>query len=113
MLNDHSHTFVLPGQTSADLRTRLNDPVRDFVVLDFVRRAISDVALLRAAIDAVESVTDELIDAVLASVPTPWWPSSGDDDIYARTLKTRRSNLRRLFEADRGIFLNLPGGPSL
>jgi hypothetical protein len=110
LLNDHDRCLVLPGETPAGLMEKLAwDFTMQLVRLPFVRDAIAEARFLRTAIDKVESITDAMVDGVVASLPEALLPRAERASVVA-FLKERRDTLRELIRAHRSFFRNLDGG---
>jgi hypothetical protein len=85
------------------------DFTMQLVRLPFVRDAIAEARFLRTAIDKVESITDAMVDGVVASLPEALLPRAERASVVA-FLKERRDTLRELIRAHRSFFRNLDGG---
>lgn len=69
LLNDHSHALVQPNASPRELAGRLGMPANSFVVLDFLREAITSRGALDDAIGRIESLSLSAIRHVVESVP--------------------------------------------
>jgi hypothetical protein len=106
LLNDHDRALVKPGETSGALNGKIDSPVAGCYRLDFLREAIVDKTRFESALVSVESMSDEMLAAIVASVPTALLPSA-DSRNYTAFLPARRARLRTLFSADTTTFPNL------
>lgn len=108
LLNDHSHCLVMPGETSGILAGRVGSPIAPNVTpLSFIREAVTSVTALAEALARVEAVPDGDLRSIVAAVRPEWWVDGQDGRAYLAMLSSRRSVLRRSFEAERAIFPNL------
>ena len=109
LLNDHGHCVIPPPNTPATLSGLVRSPADGYVRLDFVRRAIEEPTKLTAAIDRVEGLGPNIIEAVVRSVPEPLLPAAERQPVE-RFLLDRRAQLRTVFEGGRTYFVNLGRG---
>ena len=109
LLNDHSHCMVLPNESASVLSGRIGDPPAGYVRLDFVKRAISDVKMFRAAIDRIAGLTDTDIVRIIQTTPDDLLPDK-HRGMYSAFLRGRRSRLLDVIRTDVSIFPNLTGG---
>lgn len=107
LLNDHSHCPVYPPALVADLPSLVPSPISAYSAhLAFVRDAITDLALLDVALTSAESISDAMINAIVAAVPERLLPVP-DRVYYTTLLNGRRPLLRTLFASESHIFPNL------
>jgi hypothetical protein len=107
LLNDHSHLLVSPHIPTLDLlRSRLDSLPGAYVRLPFIRDWIQRPELVRDALKAVESLSNDQITAVVRSTPEPLLAEELREG-YAEFLVERRSRLRRVFQRDAAAFPNL------
>ena len=107
VLNDHSHSIVVPGYNIDELHKHQDEipPVR----IDFVRDSVTDIVELRRSVEIIEGMRDATIEATVASIPEPFL-SDGYRSAVAAYLIHRKNNLRRFFEAERSVFPKLGKG---
>jgi hypothetical protein len=107
VLNDHSRALMPPGVSPSTISVWLGTSPDLFVQLDFIRAAVTQVEALRAAIDAVERLSDEEVRSFVRIIP---------DDVLAlaershleRFLLNRRAELRQVFRSAT-VFPAVPG----
>ncbi|MBI3970636.1 MAG: hypothetical protein HY332_05055 [Chloroflexi bacterium] len=110
LMNDHSHCLVAPGEKPEQLAGRIDQWLPSQIVeLPYVRAAITQAHQLSAAIGHIESVSDGLVTAVVASLPVELLPENERSDVV-HFIVSRKARLREMFEADRSFFRNLQGG---
>jgi hypothetical protein len=110
LVNDHSHTFVWPRESVDVLVGLIDAPLdcaaRRFVRLGFVQNDITDESLVSEALDRIESIPDDALTDIVASVPPGL---IGDDERpqYERFLIERRRRLRSIFAGGGQLLPNL------
>jgi hypothetical protein len=108
ILNDHSHTLVLPGNKATELQTLVESPAERYLQLGFVRDEITDSDRLGDAIGAVERVSDYDIEHIVASIPEPLL-ANGDRAHYISLLEKRRDAVRQLIDRSPDLLPALGG----
>lgn len=111
LLNDHSHCVVPPPNTPASLAAKIGEPLQSCVrsELHFVRNSIVDLHKLSRALDTIERLSDDLIRAVVQSVPEPLL-SVEDGLRIAAFLIQRKACLRQVLRDGRHLLPRLEGG---
>jgi hypothetical protein len=92
---------------ASDLSSLIASPISAYSAhLAFIREAIIEPTLLDEALSMAESVTDDMVVAIVAAVPDPLLPVA-ERGHFTNLLNSRRPLLRSLFKAESHIFPNL------
>ncbi len=109
VFNDHSRCLLPPGVTAAGMATHwLGSPPDRFIQLNFVRAEIVNPDRLRAAVCAVEQLTEHQIRACVLMVPDELF-AEADKPLVVDFLLRRRAELRSVFNAAAPGFAALQG----
>lgn len=113
LANDHSHCLVWPREDASVLTGLVGAPLDctrrpPFVKIPFIRGDIVDGSKIHQAIDQIESITDQALDAIVNSVPDGLIDAN-DRVIYGGFLKGRRDRLRKIFHDGGSLLPNLTG----
>jgi hypothetical protein len=108
LLNDHSHCLVLPQGQAPNLAASLTAPAQDFVSIQYIRDAVTDVQALAEWCDTVEAVSDAEILAFVRELPSDLL-SAADRPHYEDFLVARKSRLRQALKDGQSAFSNLQG----
>ena len=110
LLKDHSDCLLPDNRETTffdSCLAKMRPP--ECVPLQFVRSAIINLDLLRAALSDAEAISDDTIRDIVEGVPDELLPCD-DKPAWTKFLSSRRDALRELFNKDRGIFRFLRDG---
>ncbi|MDW8060021.1 MAG: hypothetical protein RMK01_08100 [Thermomicrobium sp.] len=109
VLNDHSHALLPPGFDCDILPSAVNQPVCNFVQIDFVKERIVSRERLEQAIKKIELLPEDRIVKTVQDSPEELWPDLHCRELILDFLLKRRSLLRSLFD-EASCFPKLEGG---
>jgi hypothetical protein len=102
LANDHDMALLppqnppQPQRRPEDLMAFLRQPVEQFILLDIIKRAVTDGHQLEVALVAAERVNDDTLRYNADQLPDEWIDAQGKADLVA-FLGARRDLLRELF----------------